>query len=180
MPPYPDPDLPYQHRFPSGAAWLIGLGVFFLVGNTGVFHIFRTHLFAPLLIIGIGVWLFVSRMLSTGPTLEDDGTAAYRWRLNHALNSSFWVVLVGVIWLLDSLGILPFRASWPLFLIAAGVAALFRRIPWHPYPPQPAAPVPASPPVTSTELAPPAPIDPHAAHTQSGHDPHSANDQEGR
>jgi hypothetical protein len=172
MPSYPDPDLPYQHRFPSGAAWLIGLGVFFLVGNTGVFHIFRTHLFAPLLIIGIGVWLFVSRMLSTGPTLEDDGTAAYRWRLNHALNSSFWVVLVGVIWLLDSLRILTFRTSWPLFLIAGGVAMLFRRIPgygWGPgYPPHPSVPQPPAPPVTSTELAPLVPLDPNAAHTSPG------------
>jgi TM2 domain-containing membrane protein YozV len=176
IPPYPDPSLPHSHRIPTGAIWLIGLGVFFLVGNTGIFHIFRTHLFGPLLIIGVGVWLFVSRMLSTGPTLEDDGTAAYRWRLNHALNSSFWVVLIGVIWLLDSLGILTFRASWPLFLIAGGVAMLFRRIPGYGYPPpqQPAAPV------TSTELAPlaphdPAPHDPNAPHTHPGDA-----DQEGR
>jgi hypothetical protein len=172
MPPYPD--LSYSHHIPTGALWLIGIGVFFLVANTGIFHIFRTHLFGPLLLIGIGVWLFVSRMLSTGPTLEDDGTAAYRWRLNHALNSSFWVVLVGVIWLLDALGILTFRASWPLFLIAAGVAMFFRRIPWHgpaDYPPPPTVPVPTSPPVTSTELAPTTPLNPP---------PPSTYDQEGR
>jgi hypothetical protein len=143
VPPYPDPNLPYYRRLPSGAIWLIALGLLFLVGNIGVFHVVPGRLFGPLVVIGVGVWMFVRRMTSDGGSLENDGTPLYRWRLGRAINGAVWVVLVGVIWLLDVLRILRWSTSWPLFLIAGGVLLILRRAmvdygpgyPIHPTPP---------------------------------------------
>ena len=143
VPPYPDPNLPYYRRLPSGAIWLIALGVLFLVGNIGVFHVVPGRLFGPLVVIGVGVWMFVHRMTSDGGSLENDGTPLYRWRLGRAMSGAAWVVLVGVIWLLDVLRILRWSVSWPLFLIAGGVLLILRRAmvdygpgyPIHPTPP---------------------------------------------
>jgi len=159
MPAYPDPNLPYYRRFPSGAIWLILLGVFFMVGNTSVFHIFRIHLFGPFLLIGLGAWLFVHRMIATGHGLENDGTADYHRRLSSAVNSSIWVVLVGVVWLLNSLRILSWSRSWPIYMIAAGVLGLFRRSLYGGYgaysaPVAQPSPTPTTPPVTTTEIVP--------------------------
>jgi len=129
MPALGDVKVPYYRRFPSGAVWLIVLGIIFLVGDTGFFHIFHQPVFWPVFLIAVGVWVFVHKMIVTGPGLENDGTDFYRWRFARAVRSSFWVVLVGVIWLLDVLDILSWSRSWPLFLIAWGVMLLFKRTP---------------------------------------------------
>jgi hypothetical protein len=149
-PAYPDPNLPAYRRLPSGAIWLIALGLLFLVGNVGMFHIVPGRLFGPFVLIGVGVWVFVRKMTSAGQSLENDGTALYRWRLGRALHGAVWIVLVGVIWLLDTLHILSWSTSWPLFLIAGGVLMILRRAmfdygvdygagygPGYPFPPTP-------------------------------------------
>jgi len=166
MPIYPDPTVPYARRIPTGAIWLIGLGLFFLLGDTGIF-IVHARFFGPLLLIGIAVWIFVRKMTATGQGFQDDGTPLYRWRLTRAAGSAFWVLLVGIIWLLDVCNILSWGRSWPLFLIGGGIWTLFRRsfssgyVPPTgygygygptPYPAYPAPP--AAPPVTSTSLVP--------------------------
>ena len=112
VPPYSAPGYPFdpnlrdtRNRFPSGALWLIGLGVFFLIGNVGIFHHLPLDRLLPFFLIGIGVWLFVRKMTETGVSLTDDGSPGYQYRLFFALQSSVWVVLVGVLFLLDSFGI---------------------------------------------------------------------------
>jgi hypothetical protein len=122
-----DVPVPYYRRFPSGAIWLIVLGILFMVGDNGYFGFVHHRIFWPILMIGLGVWVFVHKMIVTGHGLENDGTEYYRWRFARALHCSFWVVLVGVMWLLDVLDILSWSRSWPLFLIAAGVMLLFKR-----------------------------------------------------
>jgi hypothetical protein len=153
-PAYPiDPNLPLpRNRFPSGAIWLIGLGCLFLIGNTNMFHGFPVHRIIPFLLIGVGVWIFVHKMTDTGG-LADDGTPAYRQRLFYAIRSSIWVLLVGVLFLLDSFNILSWDHSWPLFIIVAGLMAIFRKMSYtpavpvypYPYPAQPVTPPPAAP-----------------------------------
>jgi hypothetical protein len=159
--PYPDPNLPYYRRIPTGAVWLILLGLFFLFGNTGIFHILPGRLFGPFVLIGVGVWVFVRKMTCTGQGLENDGTPQYHWRLACAVRSSFWILLTGVIWLLDVVHILSWAHSWPLYLIAAGVLVLLKRSaygafePVPVYPPTPGAPhPPTAPPVASTAIVP--------------------------
>ena len=171
-PGYPlDPELvpPTRNRFPSGAIWLIGLGCLFLIGNAGLFHGFPVHRLVPFFLIGLGVWLFVHKMTDTGTGIADDGTPGYQFRLFRALRGSVWVLLIGILFLLDSFDILSWGRSWPVIIIVAGLMAIFQRISYssamatpYPYPVPPAAP-------------PPAPSDPSVSVV-----PSSQHDQEGR
>jgi len=169
---YSDPTQPYYRRFPSAAIWLILFGALFLVGNIPFLHVFRGRLFVPLLLIGLGVWLFVRRMISTGHGFENDGTAYYRWRLRRAISGSFWLVFIGIIWLLHALRILSLAHSWPLFLIVGGVMMFVGRAVdpgGYGYPPPLGAAAPPAAPATTTD---PTPVEPQAQ-------PGSSN-QEGR
>jgi len=156
-----DPSMPMYRRIPTGALWLIGLGIFFLLSNAGL-HIIPGRLLVPFLLIGLGVATFVKKMTSTGYGLENDGTHYYRWRLANALHGATWLLLIGVVLLLQELGIMRWSSSWPLFLIFAGVILMVRHSlmngyppppAYPPYPPQPPATPPASP-VRSTEIVP--------------------------
>ena len=184
MPPYGDVKVPYYRRFPSGAVWLIGLGLIFLVGDNGFFHIFHRPVFWPIFLIGVGAWIFVHKMICTGHGLENDGSAYYQWRFARAMRSAFWVVLTGVVWLLDVFGILSWSRSWPLFLIAAGVMLLFKRTRFggpcaYPYGASPSQPggAPSEAPVPGSEAVPSEP-----AHGSTGSDSGNGlhDDREGR
>lgn len=139
------------NRFPSGAIWLIGLGCIFLIGNAGFFHGLAIHRVVPFFLIGLGVWLFVHRMTDTGSSLTDDGTPGYQLRVFRALRGSVWVVLIGILFLLDTFDILSWGHSWPLLIIVAGLMAIFQRATYssavsYAYPPvQPAGPPPPAP-----------------------------------
>ena len=150
-------------RVPTGAIVLIGLGVIFLVANSGLFRGFPVHRLIPFLLIGIGVWVFVRKMTETGGGLADDGTAAYRLRLFRAARGAVWIVLVGVLFLLDSFGILSWGRSWPLFIILGGVMAFFERTTYtaampvqygYGPPVAPVDPVPSTPPPSSSAIVP--------------------------
>jgi B-box zinc finger len=176
IPPYGTPGYPVdpnlvpasRNRFPGGALWLIGLGCLFLIGNSGLFRTFPIHRLFPLFLIGFGVWIFVRRMTDTGTGLADDGTPGYQFRLFRALRGSVWIVLVGVLFFLDGWGILSWGRSWPVFIIVAGLMAIFQRVSYHssaatPYP-YPAPPV--APPYPSPD--PGTPIVPPTQHDQEG------------
>jgi hypothetical protein len=160
---YPvDPNLQVsRNRFPAGALWLIGLGCVFLVGNAGLFHHFPIHRIIPFFLIGLGVWLFVHKMTGAGNGIADDGTPAYQYRLFSALRGSIWVILVGVLFLLDSFDILSWSHSWPFFIIVAGLMAVFQRTSFnsaaavaYPYGVPPSQPVAPPPPATSSSSVP--------------------------
>ena len=171
---YPAP----RNRFPTGAIWLIGLGMLFLVGNAGIFHGFPMHVFFPLFLILLGVWIFYNKMTATGATLADDGTAFYRMRLFSALRGSIWVILVGAMFFLSNFHILSWGRSWPLFIIVAGLMTFFERTAFQssapqPYPIPPAYQAPSAP--SATSVVPPAA--PEETPNRNNPNPH---DQEGR
>ena len=163
VPPVYEPPVAPPDRFPTGALWLIGLGVLFLIGNAGIFHHFPVYRLFPWLLIGFGVWLFVHKMLGTGVGLTDDGTPGYRRRIFGALRGSVWIVLTGVLFLLDMTHILSWSRSWPLWIIAAGVMTFLQRT----VPPAEFAQIPGRPPypygppqATAPSAAPAAPEGP--------------------
>jgi len=135
MPPFPGVEDPYApmplavppNRFPVGAIWLIGLGLLFFFGSSGLFHHFPIQRLIPFLLIGMGVWIFIRKMTSAGQTLADDGSPVYRLRLFRALRGSVWLILVGVLFFLDSFNILSWGRSWPLFIILGGLMTLMER-----------------------------------------------------
>ena len=147
MPPI-DPNAAYpRNRFPMGAIWLIGLGVLFLIGNSGFLREFPMHRIIPFFLIGLGIWLFIHKMTLSGPSLSDDGSPYYRVRLVGALRGSIWVILVGFMFLLSSFGILSWGRSWPLFIIVGGLMTFFERTAYSSaapvmYPPPPPSPPP--------------------------------------
>ena len=156
----PSPPVPPSARFPVGAVVLIGLGLLFLLGSTHIFFTLPGRYLLPVLLIGLGVYLFVRRMTASGIGIADDGSVGYRLRLVRALQSSVWVVLVGVLFLLDNLNILSWGRSWPLFIIVGGVMAFVQRsastatqqVPYTSYaattpqpPPVPPSPAPQEP-----------------------------------
>ena len=116
-----------QNRFPAGAVWLIGLGLFFLLATTGIFQWFRPHLLVGFGLIGVAVWVFVRRMTETGLALTSDGTPLYSMRLLRALRGSVWIAAVGLLFLLDSFGLLGWHRSWPWLIILAGLMLLLQR-----------------------------------------------------
>ncbi|MBS1823487.1 MAG: hypothetical protein JST61_16200 [Acidobacteria bacterium] len=166
---YPAP----RNRFPVGAIWLIGLGMLFLVGNSGIFRGFPMHVVFPLFLILLGVWIFYNKMTATGATLADDGSAFYRLRLFSALRGSIWVILVGVMFFLADFHILSFGRSWPLFIIVAGLLVLAEKTVYS------SVATPAYPPVPPYQ-APPAASTTSAAPTAATEEPPNQNNQEGR
>ncbi|WP_263408179.1 B-box zinc finger protein [Terriglobus tenax] len=115
------------NRFPAGAVWLIGLGLVFLVGNTGILGGMSMRYLWPFLLIGFGIWIFVRKMTDAGMSLGDDGTPGYRLRVLRALRGSVWIIVAGVLFLLNETHALSWGHSWPIFLIVVGVLAIAER-----------------------------------------------------
>ena len=72
-PGFPDPNAPpvppppmWRRREPIGAVVLIALGLLFLLGQLDVFSSYIFRFSWPLILIGLGVWLMISRMGSQG------------------------------------------------------------------------------------------------------------------
>jgi hypothetical protein len=165
-----------RNRFPTGAIWLIGLGLLFLVGNAGIFH-GSIHILLPLFLIGLGCWIFYNKMTATGATLADDGTALYRMRLFSALRGSVWVILVGVMFFLAEFHILSWGKSWPLFIIVAGLMTIFEKTAFNPAHAQPypaPSPYQAPPSPSTTSVVPP------STPGETPNQNQNPNDQEGR
>jgi hypothetical protein len=136
MPPYaapyaPVPEMPVippqRNRFPAGAVWLIGLGTLFLLSTTGIFETMLGWSLAGFVLIGLAVWVFVMRMTRTGPLMGDDGTPGYMLRVVRALWPAVWIGLTGVLLLLNEFDLVPWKRSWPLYIILAGVMTLLQR-----------------------------------------------------
>ena len=125
--PYADPMVSSQKRFPTGAIWLIAIGLLFFFGSTGFLRGFPIHRLIPFLLIGLGVWTFFHKMTRDGQTLTGDDSPGYRLRLFRALRGSVWLILVGVLFFLDTFYILRWGQSWPLFIIVAGLMTFLER-----------------------------------------------------
>ncbi len=117
----------WRSRFPAGAVVLIALGSIFLLSTTGIFHGFPAAVVVGFALVGLAVWIFVRRMSEGGASLQSAGTPAYRFQVLRALRASVWLMLLGVLFLLNTFHILTWHRSWPLFIILAGVMALLER-----------------------------------------------------
>jgi len=83
------------------------------------------------------------------------------------MRGAIWIILVGVLFLLDSAHILSWGRSWPFFIIVAGIMAALQRVtfsaaaaPLYSYAPPPP---PAGPPPTATTS-----IVPSSTHDEEG------------
>ncbi|HJT00201.1 MAG TPA: DUF5668 domain-containing protein [Terriglobales bacterium] len=104
---------------PTGALVLIALGVLFLLGNLGLFQFGIFHrLVIPLILIGLGVWIFVRRYGLTGEQPMGCGCAHCRAR---GLMGPAFLVTLGGLWLLSALHGPSFGRTWPVLLLVIGL-----------------------------------------------------------
>jgi len=107
-------------KVPVGAAVLIGLGVLFLV-NT-VFD-FSLHRYWPLILIGLGVWLFAKHWGLMGGYRPFCVCEQCRTR---KLMGPAILVTLGVLFLLDNVSRFEFHRTWPAILLVIGVVKMMQ------------------------------------------------------
>lgn len=104
---------------PTGALVLIALGVLFLLGNLGLFEVhFFSHLLVPILLIGLGVWIFVRRFGMAGQPAAGCTCANCRAA---CLMAPAVLVTLGGLWLLSAVHVASFGHTWPILLLVIGL-----------------------------------------------------------
>ncbi|MGA9640928.1 MAG: DUF5668 domain-containing protein [Terriglobales bacterium] len=141
-------------KVPVGAFVLILLGAVFLLHTAGLFeHGFDR--FWPVLLIGLGAWLFARNYGLVG-NAGDPRTCRRR------LMGPAVLFTIGTLFLLENLEVAGFHRTWPVILLVVGAVKLFERSGLDPYaaanpacggvidsqPPPPTAP-PGPPPPTA-------------------------------
>jgi len=135
-------------KVPVGAAILIGLGVLFLLHTAGLFE-FGLDRFWPLILIGLGVYLFAKHWGLIGPTRA---CQCARCRTRRLMAPAILVTL-GVLFLLDNVSHIDFGKTWPAILLVIGVVKLMQSnasSEGHIGPLPPAPSTPSSPPPPPT------------------------------
>ena len=118
MPPYPLTDNP--SRIPSGAIWLIGLGVLALIGSLAHNFYWRGYFFGAAACFVFGIVLLVQQTARTGK-LYPRGTAAYQWNLLHSARFGLTLILIGILQTLAGAHVTSWNYLWPYLLIAFGL-----------------------------------------------------------
>ena len=148
------------NKIPMGAIVLIMLGVLFLLNTMG----FELGLdrFWPLILIGIGGWLFARNWGMAGGGGCAGRCQCARCRSGRITGPAV-MITVGFLFLFENLGRIGFHRTWPILLLVIGGVKLFQSsasADGHvaiPAPAPPASPVYVVPPPAPP--APPAPTD---------------------
>ena len=109
-----------RSNVPMGAIVLVGLGVLFLLHTMDILF-FSFDRFWPLILIGIGVWLFVKRWALAGQ--RGVGCACDRCRARCLMGPAILVTL-GVLFLIDHM--VSFGRTWPALLIVIGLIKVYQ------------------------------------------------------
>jgi hypothetical protein len=135
---------------------LIVLGMLFLMHN--LVNWLRVDVLWPLVLIGIGVWLFAKRVESSG------GISGISRSSARGLMGPAVLITLGTQFLVSELGGPSFGRTLPLLLIVIGVILAIERSsprspgPEFPPPPPPPPPAPHAPEPPTTDLAPPSEV----------------------
>jgi hypothetical protein len=111
---------PEPARVPTGAVVLIALGVLFLLETAGWLGDFGVDKLWPLILIGLGAWLFAKRQGLVGSRYRRDGSA-YR---KGNLMGPVVLVTLGTLFLIESMDGPGFGRTWPVLLLAIGLVKL--------------------------------------------------------
>jgi hypothetical protein len=109
-------------NIPAVAIILIGLGVLFLLHTMNVFE-FGLDRFWPLILIGLGGWMFAKQWgLIEGRRF---GCPCDRCRMRRIMGPAM-LLTIGMLFLLQSLNIVSFDRTWPAILLVVGVVKLLQ------------------------------------------------------
>ena len=109
-------------RIPIGATVLILLGVLFLLHTMGLAE-FGLDRFWPVVLIGIGGWLFARNFGLTGSSSAACCDARTRAR---RMMGPAMLLTIGVLFLLQSLDVASFGRTWPVILLVVGAVRLLQ------------------------------------------------------
>lgn len=121
-----------SRRFPVGAAWLIGLGVLFLIGNLLPWWQLEGRWLVPILLGALALWIGVQRILTLrAATAANDGEKVRpsAKRVAGTLLGPALLATVAVLLALQAGYLVPLRNSWPTLLIVWGALQLLERAP---------------------------------------------------
>jgi Domain of unknown function (DUF5668)/B-box zinc finger len=110
-------------KVPTGAIVLILLGVLFLLNTLGLSE-FGLDEFWPVILIGLGGWLFARNWGMLGPR-GCSGCQCARCRTRR-LMGPVMLLTIGVLFLLNNLHAARFGETWPVILLAVGVIKLMQ------------------------------------------------------
>ena len=129
---------PEPAKVPTGAVILIGLGVLFLLETAGWLGDFGVDKLWPLILIGLGAWLFAKRQGLVGARYRRDG---YPCRKGNLMGPVVLVTL-GTLFLIQSVNGPDFGRTWPVLLLAIGLVKLLdgKNTAQPPSPPMPPGP----------------------------------------
>ena len=103
-----------QSKIPTAAVVLIGLGVLFLLKNSGVFD-FDFDRIWPLFLIGLGGWLIAVRLGYLG---------SRRFSSRRGWVGPVVLITIGTLSLMERMGGPEWHRTWPILLLAIGVTRL--------------------------------------------------------
>lgn len=109
-------------KVPTGAVILIGLGVLFLLHTAGLFEM-GMGLFASLILIFLGVWLFARQWGLVGH--RTGACYCERCRTRRLMGPAI-LVTIGVLMLLDTTSRVGFDKTWPAILLVIGIVKLLQ------------------------------------------------------
>ena len=112
----------HRENVPTGAVVLIVLGMLFLLHTVGLFE-FGIDRFWPVILIGLGGWLFAKRWGLI--TRSEDVCYCERCRMRGILWPVVWFTM-GVLFLMDNLHGPDIEHTWPLFLLVVGAVKLLQ------------------------------------------------------
>lgn len=130
-------------RFPTGAIWLIALGLIFLLANidSSFFHISGRWLF-PALLAGLSLWVFFRRLGWLGGANHQTGSAAFVCMLRGPV----MLMTLAVLFALQAAHVWTFGQTWPVLVILFGAILLLERSVGRPaYVPPPSSFIPGTP-----------------------------------
>lgn len=127
----PEPAAP---RFPAGAAWLIGLGVLFLIGNLAPAWRLDARWLVPALLACVAFWIGGRKVQATLNGRVGSATNGIA-SLAEGLVGPAILLTVAVLLALQNADIVPLRHSWPTVLIVWGAFLLVGRAGSHVQPP---------------------------------------------
>ncbi|HEY5381536.1 MAG TPA: hypothetical protein VIJ65_04735 [Acidobacteriaceae bacterium] len=123
---------PPGRRFPVGAAWLIGLGVLFLLSNLAPEWRLRAHWLLPILLAALAAWLLfrrvealreMARLSGEEYGLGPDGGR----RLICQLRLPVMLLVLAALFALQAADVWTLGQTWPVLFIAYGALLVLER-----------------------------------------------------
>jgi hypothetical protein len=143
-------------KIPMGAVVLIAIGVLLLLHTMGLTD-YGLDRFWPLILIGLGIWLFARNWGLLGPCRS--GCQCARCRTRRIMGPAM-LVTIGGLFLLENWHVVDFDRTWPVILLVIGGVKLLQGTastaghvsPLAAYTAPPVPPVPPTSEVNSNEV----------------------------